>query len=95
MKVTFTALALLAAITLTACERPVVVMPTTPVAVPGPAGATGATGNTGATGSQGVDGNTGNTGNTGSNGNTGATGKPGENTTVILVPTAPASSPSN
>lgn len=95
MKSTYIALAVLAAITLTACERPVVVMPTTPVAVPGPAGPTGATGNTGSTGNTGATGSQGVDGNTGSTGNTGATGKPGENTTVILVPTVPASAPSN
>ncbi len=80
-------LALFAALALGACQKPdVVVMPTTPVAVPGPAGPTGATGNTGSTGSQGNDGNT---------GNTGATGKTGGGTTVVVVPGAPASAPAN
>ena len=50
-------LALLAALSLAACEKPTVVnVPATPVAVPGPAGATGATG---ATGSQGETGKAG------------------------------------
>ena len=48
----------LAALTLSACDRPTVV--TTPavvtVPVPGPAGATGATGDTGATGQRGATG---------------------------------------
>ncbi len=98
MKTTLIGLAALAALTLTACDRPVVVTPTMPVAVPGPTGATGATGNTGSTGNTGNTGATGSQGvdgNTGSTGNTGATGKPGENTTVILVPTVPASAPRN
>ena len=89
MKRSITTLALLAAVGLTACDRPTVINnPTTPVAVPGPAGATGATGDTGATG------NTGNTGSTGNTGNTGATGKPGDGTTVIVLPPA-ASAPAN
>lgn len=86
-------LALLAAVSLTACDRPTVINnPTTPVAVPGPAGATGATGDTGSTGATGNTGNTGYTGATGNTGNTGATGKSGEGTTVIVVPPA-ASAP--
>lgn len=68
--------ALLAAMTVVACDRPTVV--TTPaVAVPGPAGPTGATGATGSTG------------NTGS---TGATGQSGTGTTVIVTPAASAPS---
>ena len=48
---TMAALTSAAAFMLVACDRqPVVVVPPTPVAVPGPAGATGATGSTGATG---------------------------------------------
>ena len=71
------------ALTLAACDRqPVVVVPPTPVAVPGPAGPTGATGSTG------------NTGSTGSTGEQGSTGKPGEGTTVIVLPPA-ASAPRN
>jgi Collagen triple helix repeat (20 copies) len=80
------ATAMLAVMALTACDRPTVIMPTTPVAVPGPAGPQGATG------SQGVDGNTGNTGNTGATGatgNQGDTGKTGAvgGTAIIVVPT--------
>ena len=67
-------LALLATLTLAACDRrPTVVnVPTTPVAVPGPAGPTGATGAQG------------------SEGGMGATGKSGEGTTVIVMPPASA-----
>ncbi len=75
--------ALLAAITLTACDRPAVVA--VPVAVPGPAGPTGATGATGETGTKGYTGNTGSTGNTG---DTGATGKTGTGTVLIVTPAA-------
>src|SRR5674476_935905 len=57
MKYTMLIAALLATLSLGACDRPAVVtVPATPVAVPvpvpvpGPAGATGATGSTGATG---------------------------------------------
>lgn len=64
--------ALLAALTLAACDRqPTVVnVPATTVAVPGPAGPQGATGN------QGIQ------------GNTGDTGKTGDGTTLIVVPPA-------
>jgi Collagen triple helix repeat (20 copies) len=90
MKHTLSMLALTATVLLAACDKPaVVVVPTTPVAVPGPAGPTGATG------AQGNDGNTGNTGNTGSTGSTGATGKTGDGTTVVIIPAAPASAPAN
>ncbi len=69
-------LALLATLTLAACDRPTVVnVPATPVAVPGPAGPQGATGSQGATGNEGSQ---------------GATGKPGEGTTVIVMPAASA-----
>lgn len=71
--------ALLATLSLAACDRPAVVTVPVPVAVPGPAGPQGATGDTG---------------NTGNTGNTGATGKPGDGTTVIVVAPA-ASTPSN
>jgi len=86
MKTTILISALLATLSLGACDRPAVVtVPATPVAVPvpvpGPAGATGATGGTGATGSQGTE------------GDTGATGKSGTGTTVIVTP--PASAPAN
>lgn len=74
--------AMLTVLGLTACDRATVVMPTTPVAVPGPAGPTGATG------SQGASGSTGNTGATGATGNQGDTGKTGAGggTAVIVVP---------
>jgi hypothetical protein len=49
--------ALLATLSLAACEKPTVVnVPATPVAVPGPAGPPGAAGDQGATGSQGATG---------------------------------------
>lgn len=88
--------ALLAALSLTACDKPTVVNVPVPVATPGPAGATGATGDTGSMGATGNTGNTGNTGSmgaTGNTGNTGATGKSGDGTTVIVMPAA--SAPSN
>jgi hypothetical protein len=67
-------LALLATLTLSACDRKptVVTVPATPVAVPGPAGPQGATGAQGSEGSQ------------------GATGKSGDGTTVIVMPPASA-----
>lgn len=90
MKYTMLIAALLATLSLGACDRPAVVtVPATPVAVPvpGPAGATGATGSTGAAGSTGA------TGSQGTEGDTGATGKSGSGTTVIVTP--PASAPAN
>lgn len=82
-------LALLASMSLAACEKPTVVnVPGTPVAVPGPAGPTGATGSTGNTGA------TGSTGGQGMDGNKGDTGKTGGNTTLIVLPPA-ASAPAN
>ena len=85
--------ALLAAVALSACDKPTVVnVPATTVAVPGPAGPTGATGATGGTGDTGATGNTGATGYTGNTGATGATGKSGDGTTVIVVPPATAAS---
>lgn len=82
MKYTMLISALLATLSLAACDRPTVVnVPATPVAVPGPAGPTGATGSQGATGIQGNE------------GNKGATGKTGDNTTIIVMP--PASAPAN
>jgi len=75
--------ALLATLSLAACERPTVInVPATPVAVPGPAGPPGATGDQGATGSQGAS------------GAQGATGKSGDATTVVVIPPA-ASAPAN
>lgn len=69
--------ALLAAISLAACDQgPTVVN----VPVPGPAGPTGATGSEGAQGYQG------DTGAKGDTGNKGAAGKAGDSTTVIVTP---------
>jgi Collagen triple helix repeat (20 copies) len=80
--------AMLAVLGLTACDRPTVIVPATPVAVPGPAGPQGATGSKGAEGNTGSAGNTGNTGNTGATGSQGDTGKTGAGggTAVIVVP---------
>jgi len=79
MKHTLLISAVLATLSLVACEKGTVVnVPPTPVAVPGPAGPTGATG---ATGNQGTD------------GTQGEAGKTGGATTVIVVP--PASAPAN
>jgi hypothetical protein len=109
MKYTMPIFALLATLSLAACDRPATVVNVpVPVAVPGPAGPAGATGDTGATGNTGSAGNTGATGNTGSSGYTGATGdtgatgytgatgktgKSGDSTTIIVMP--PASAPTN
>lgn len=88
--------AVLAALTLSACEKPTAVSPTVvtvPVPVAGPAGPTGATGSSGLTGSTGSTGSTGATGSTGSSGGTGATGASGEpgktGDTVVVIPPAP------
>lgn len=70
--------ALIAVLSLTACDQPTVVN----VPVPGPAGPTGATGNEGAQGSQGE------TGAKGTSGNKGEAGKSGDSTTVIVTPPA-------
>lgn len=82
--------AVLATLSLAACDRPTVVnVPATPVAVPGPAGPQGETGSQGATGYQGETGTRGATGYQGSEGvqgETGATGETGGETTVIVVP---------
>lgn len=86
------AAAMIAAFGLTACDRPTVIMPTTPVVVPGPAGPQGATGsqgadgNTGNTGSTGATGATGSQGNQGNDGTKGDTGKTGGGTAIIVVP---------
>jgi hypothetical protein len=75
--------AALAALSLSACDRPVVVnTPPAPAGVPGPAGPTGATGSQG------------NQGNPGYDGSKGEPGKPGTGTTVIVTPPA-ASAPTN
>jgi hypothetical protein len=77
---------LLAAVSISACDRPVVVNTPPAVApVAGPAGPSGPAGATGATGSQGSP---------GYDGNTGDTGRPGAATTVI-VNTPAASAPTN
>lgn len=71
-------LALLAALGLSACEKPTVINlpPPVPVAVPGPPGPQGATGYQGEPGRPGYQ---------------GEAGQPGSNTTVIVTP--PASAP--
>ena len=65
----------LAALTLSACDRPTVVTTPAVITVPGPAGPTGATGATGDTGSAGAQGQRGSTG----------------GDTVVIMPAAPAS----
>lgn len=83
MKSTLLISALLATLSLAACDRPTVVnVPATPVAVPGPAGPQGETGSQGATGYQGNE------------GIQGETGQTGDATTVIVVP-ADAAAPAN
>lgn len=81
----------LAALTLSACDRPTVVNTPAVVTVPGPAGPSGATGASGATGSTGSTGSTGATGDTGSTGAQGQKGSTGGDTLVIMPPAAPAS----
>ncbi len=74
----FSAVVVVIALALSACDRPTTVV--TPAGPPGPTGATGSTGSTGSpgsTGDTGSPGSTGNTGATGSSGNTGATGSTG------------------
>jgi hypothetical protein len=83
MKRTLLISALLATLSLVACDRPTVVnVPATSVAVPGPAGPQGETGSQGATGYQGNE------------GIQGETGQTGDGTTVIVVP-AEAAAPAN
>jgi hypothetical protein len=54
MKYTLPLFAVVAALSLAACDRPAVIaVPVAPVMVPGPAGPAGATGDTGATGKTG------------------------------------------
>jgi hypothetical protein len=73
--------ALVAALSLAACDQgPTVVN----VPVPGPAGPTGATGSEGAQGSQG------DTGAKGTSGNKGETGKSGDSTVIVTPPVEPA-----
>lgn len=83
MKRTLLISALLATLSLAACDRPTVVnVPATPVAVPGPAGPQGETGSQGATGYQGNE------------GIQGETGQSGDDAIVIVVP-AEAAAPAN
>ena len=79
--------ALIATLSLVACDKqPTVVnVPAATVAVPGPAGPQGEAG---------VPGDKGVQGNQGYDGNKGDTGKAGEGTTVIVVPPAPPASSS-
>lgn len=70
--------AMLATLTLAACDKPTVVtVPASPVAVPGPAGPQGDTGSQGSTGEQGAT------------GYQGKTGETGDSNTVIVVPAEP------
>jgi hypothetical protein len=105
MKYSIVFAAAVAALTLSACDRPTVVTPAAVITVPvpgpaGPAGATGSTGSTGATGYTGATGSTGSTGAMGSTGDTGATGNTGDTgatgqrgktggDTVVIVPATP------
>lgn len=84
MKYSILFASLITALGLSACDRPTVVnnVPSTPVAVPGPAGPQGQTGTQGATGFQGDTGKTGTQGNEGAQGETGKTGAG----TVVIVP---------
>lgn len=76
--------AMLATLTLAACDKPTVVtVPASPVAVPGPAGPQGETGSQGSTGYQG------DTGEQGATGYQGKTGETGDSSTVIVVPVEP------
>jgi hypothetical protein len=82
--------AVLMALTLSACDRPTVVVPPAAAPAPGPAGPAGATGATGATGAQAEKGEPGKTGDTGATGATGAEGAQGQRgkggDTVVIVP---------
>ena len=80
--------ALIATLSLVACDKqPTVInVPAATVAVPGPAGPQG---DAGVPGDKGVQGNQ---GSQGYDGNKGDTGKAGDGTTVIVVPPAPAAS---
>jgi hypothetical protein len=71
--------ALLAALSLAACDKPTVInVPPTPAAVPGPAGPQGAPGDPGSKGA------------TGNPGSKGETGKSGDSPAVIVIPPAPS-----
>lgn len=84
--------ALVALLSVAACERPattvVVPAPVAEPGPPGPAGPQGETGNQGNQGTQGTEGVQGATGDAGATGDTGKTGKTGDGTTVIVVPPA-------
>ena len=81
MKYSIIFAAVLAALAVTACNKPTVVTPpVVTVPVPGPAGPTGATGSSGMTGQ---------TGSSGPTGSTGEQGKTGGDT-VVVIPPAPA-----
>ena len=85
MKYSIAVVAVLSALALSACERAVIV-PSTVVAVPGPAGPAGATGATGATAEKGAAGAT---GATGADGEKGDKGKTGGDTIIVVPPPAP------
>jgi hypothetical protein len=81
MKRSILMMALLAALSLSACERqPTVVTVPAAEPVPGPAGPQGETGAQGQTGEM------------GQTGDTGATGETGDGTTVIVEPSPPPKS---
>lgn len=91
--------AVLAAVALSACDKPQPVTSTVvTVPVPGPAGPAGPSGTAGESGAPGASGTpgstgaTGDTGATGSTGGTGATGAAGKTggDTYVVVPPAPA-----
>lgn len=78
--------ALVALLSVAACDRPAtVVVPAPAAAEPGPPGPAGPQGETGYQGNQG---NQGAEGVPGATGDTGKTGKTGDGTTVIVVPPA-------
>lgn len=90
MKYSIVVSAVLAAMALSACDKPTVVVPppaVITVPVPGPAGPTGATGATGESGSTSSTGSTGATGSTGDTGATGERGKTGGDTVIVVPPT--------
>lgn len=87
MKYSTLFVSLIAALGLSACDRPttVVTVPATPAPIQGPAGPQGETGAQGTTGAQGYEGSKGDTGKTGAQGYEGAQGEPG-GSTVVVVP---------
>ena len=86
MKYSIIISALIAALSLTACdqEKPATVV-NVPASAPGPAGPAGAKGETGSEGAQGSQGEAGVQGSTGKKGET---GESGNDTTVIVTPPA-------